>query len=105
MPLFFVDLHSNSRRTSLKAVIRDLRAYGFKVAVPRAILEPFTSTLGLDKYSHSLEDPTQLYRSKKERKKRGPQGLLSASFNLAPTSKTFEEFAYYDPVFGENIFH
>ncbi len=100
LPLFFVDLYSNTRRTNLKAVLRELRRYGFRTALPSAVEETVISTLGLDRYSHTLKDPTQLYRSARERRKSGVQGLLSATFNLAPNSKTFEEFAYHDPVFG-----
>ncbi len=105
LPLFFVDLKSNGRRTGLKAVVRELRRHKFRLALKSGILEPFTRILGLDKYSHSLEDPTQLYRSASERKREGDAGLLSATFNLAPTSKTFEEFAYNDPVFGTSNTH
>ncbi len=108
LPTFFVDLHSKRPKTSVKAVLRELRRHRLKVALPSTlgIDETVTRVLGLDNYSHSLEDPTSLYLNAEERRRYGTQGLLSATFNLAPTHQTFTDFAFRDKIFGEAfLFH
>ena len=37
IPVFFVDLQSNTRRTNLRSVLRELKRYGFRTALPSAI--------------------------------------------------------------------
>ena len=97
---FFTEQHTYGRHSNINKLLYLLKKHHVKLAISNPL--PY-HMFGLNKQDSLIYSHEDSYLTEKEKKFRGPQGIVSANFGGTKTLASIEKLLFHHPVFGKKL--